>query len=216
EGVRRQVDAALELRDAGELPAVDKGTQSLTVVHRSAQLDRVRRIEDVAAVKGFRTVIVGQIELVRAHQAEGLAVRVIEGHVVAALLPNPGHLQTVVIGVLVVVGEVERLVDRVRTVRVLTTVVQRGRILANLEESAIRYDVDVGPHSGLVQLILALIPYVGYFEERRKRHPLGDGKTVAGGERAMVVGRADRACAERLSAGHKRLELPKRKGPGAG
>src|SRR5207247_10106171 len=74
----RQIDAALELGDSGNLPAIEEAVR-LLIPRNLSEIVRVRGIEDMRSVRHLHAVIVVEVERIerRAHDAERLAERVL-------------------------------------------------------------------------------------------------------------------------------------------
>ena len=130
--VARQIGAALELGDAGELPAVKElgGQLALAGV---GQVDVVRGVEDVGTVAGQHAIVVVQVELVvEAHDTHSFAVGIVQVDIVPALGTQPRHLKRVVVRIPVIAGDVQVRIAQERTelvgdefVRVRTTILRR-------------------------------------------------------------------------------------------
>ena len=66
----------------------------------------------MAAIERLCAIVVIQVQLVPAYDSQRLAVGVIEGDVIVSLLAHPAHLQSVVVGIQIMVRDADYLVNR--------------------------------------------------------------------------------------------------------
>src|ERR1035438_5284203 len=184
----REVGAALQLRDAGELPAVDKAANDF-ISGGVAQLDGVRGVEDVRAVGRLNSVVVGEIETVerRAHDTHRLAEGVVHVDSVPALGANPRHLQGVVVGIGVIgsqsqIGEALQWAEVVRR----EAIGIHAAILAG-QHGTDGNQVDVAAGPAAVWQVLTPVTHVGYLEQARPRRALRNGDTKTIGVGLLIV-----------------------------